>query len=342
MDTSAPNNETPTPEVVTPVTQQAVETKKSPATPATPSTLILQWLTYSFWGLTILALSVLTFIVIYNLINHSESGSASLYTLAAIIVLLPISLVCDFLYQKREPHKKTGASAAILAIHAVIFALFGIGVLITGLFAIVQLIVDANSAAETDSAIARLVSSLIVTVLYGLVFVRTLNPFKKIRFFPKIHAIVMGVVILTFAVLAFIGPFALQLATKQDRLIDSNISYIANAIERQAERSNALPDSLQDIGSTSEGGQQLIDEELVTYKPEQPDPRTGNLRYQLCTTYAAKDSNRYNSYNESRNDYQTYLDTTGHKKGDVCYKLEVIMPKSSLNNIDLLINDRAQ
>lgn len=327
----------------TSVTTETPEAKATPvvSTPtATPGVVVLQWLTYAFWGWTLLALSVLIFLVIFNLLNQSDSGDATLYTVAAIVVLLPISLTCDLLYQKHETRKKVGVSMAVMVIHAVIFALFSIGTLIASLFSVVQLIVNTNSASDNDSYVAWLLSFLIVSILYAITFARTLNPLKNSRTLPRIYDGVMLALIGIFTVLAFMGPFALQLTTKQDRLIDDNISYVSNAIERHAERTKSLPSSLQDIGSVSEGGQQLIDDNLITYKAEKADPVTGNLRYQLCTTYTAKDSRSYGSqYDPALEDeYQSYISTYGHEAGDVCYKMQVVLP----DNMDILINDKAQ
>lgn len=321
-------------------TLTAVESKPDAERPTanshgavSPATLILQWLTYAFWGGTILALSVLTFLVIFNLINGSDSETASLYTLAAIIVLLPISLVCDALYQKREPRKKIGASAAILAIHAVIFALVGIGILISGLFSIIGLITDSNTATQSNSQISWLISSLIVTALYAMVFVRTINPFKSVQWFPRIHAIAMSVVIVIFTVLAFTGPFADTFKGKNDRFIRENIGTLSSAIDQYVQSEETLPRSLNELSLRDEGAKRLVDEQLVTYK--QDTATADDFRYQLCVQYTTDykgTSYGYDTSDVMSGNYRSYPSVEqGHDAGEHCYKLSVAKPASAID-----------
>lgn len=323
----------------TPPLDHAASATMTPAEPtpphtkhaASPATLTLQWLTYAFWGFTTLALSVLTFIVMFNLLNGSNSEYASLYTLAAIIVLLPISLVCDFLYQKREPAKKTGASAAILAIHAVLFAILSIGMLIAGLFSTIRLVTETTTTSSSDAAVAMLVSSLIVTVLYGMIFLRTLNPFAATKKFPLINAIAMSAVTVLFAVLAFVGPFASTTRTKTDRFIDANLSTVSYAVEEYVSRENKLPANLSALSLNDEESRKLIDDKLVTYSA-QPETAT-ELRYQLCVTYKEKDTGSSYRDMSEHGEYRNYLSTAGHPAGDVCYKLRVEKP--TRNNLQI-------
>lgn len=302
-------------------------TKDTPTQHSTPGTLILQWLTYVFWGLTVLALSVLIFIVIFNLISGSYSENASLYALAAIIVLLPISLVCDFLYQKREPKKKVGAAAAILAIHAVIFALCGIGVLVSGLFAAIRLATESTSAAQSNSEISWIVSAAIVTLLYAALFVRTLNPGKFTKWLPKTHAITMGVVIATFTVLAFTGPFATTLKDKDDRFIRDNIGTLSNSIENYTFNESKLPESLEALAVRNKNLERLIEEKLVTYKID--ENQAPSFRYQLCAHYTGTytgDTYDHYDFDTSSDGYYNYISfQDGHTPGEHCYKLKIDM-----------------
>lgn len=327
---------TPEPtEPIVPITPTPIETiapvaAQPPIAPVTmvenhvsPGVIVLQWLTYAFWGWTLLALSVLIFIVIFNLINQTDTGNTSLYTLAAIVVLLPISLICDFLYQKHEPKKKVGVAMAVMVIHAVIFALFAIGTLIASLFSVVQLMVNVSSTDSTNSNVALFMSLLIISVLYCVTFFRTLNPLKSDVKVARIFDIAMLVIIGIFTVLAFVGPFAQTFRTKNDRLIESNLSYIESGVDTYAKSNNKLPASLKDVTLQSEEAKQLIDKNLVTYKQDKPDSETGSLRYQLCVNYTLKDSGRtygYSSY--PTEEYSSYVTTSGHKAGDVCYKLQ--------------------
>ncbi|MGH7250207.1 MAG: hypothetical protein ACREGC_04480, partial [Minisyncoccia bacterium] len=104
----------------------------------TPNVIVMQWLTYAFWGWTALSLSILTGIVLANFINKADMGSFTPYAIAAVLVLLPISFVCDYFYSKHEPGKNTGSAMVVMVIHAVLFALFGVGALIGIVFSLVQ------------------------------------------------------------------------------------------------------------------------------------------------------------------------------------------------------------
>lgn len=294
------------------------------AAPApSPGIIVLQWLTYAFWGWTLLALSVLIFIVIFNLMNQTDSGNTSLYTLAAIVVLLPISLICDFIYQKHELKKKQGVSMAVMVIHAVIFALFAIGTLIGSLFSIVQLMVNSGTTDSTNSNVALFLSLLIISLLYSVTFFRTLNPLKSELKVARIFDIAMLVIIGVFTILAFVGPFAQTFQTKNDRFIEANISSVESGIDAYAKNNHKLPASLKDVTFQDEGAQQLIDKKLVTYKQDAPDSITGDFRYQLCVNYALKDHSRSYGYtNYQTDEYSSYITTSGHKAGDVCYKLQ--------------------
>ncbi|HET8884672.1 MAG TPA: hypothetical protein VFM68_04350 [Candidatus Saccharimonadales bacterium] len=304
----------------TPDTQPAA-TPSSAAKPGiSPGMLVLQWLTYAFWGWALLALSVLTFVVIYNLINQTDTSETIPYVLAAILVLLPISLICDFFYRKHEVQKKQGAGMVVMVIHAVIFALFAIGALIASIFSLVQLML--NSGDSMNSNIAAICSFLIVAILYGLTFLRTLNPFKPSLKVPFVYSIVMLVVTGVFIILSITGPFAQSLATKQDRLIESNLFYIESGVDEYIDSNKALPDKLSDISINSSDAAILISDNLVRYEPEQPAPTDGALRYQLCVTYTHTSTAPYNSY-RSTNGYSEYLSSvSSHPAGDVCYKLQ--------------------
>ena len=57
--------------------------------------IVLQWLTYAFWGWTLLAVNTLIFMVIFSLLKHVDLSTIIPYAIASVLVLLPISLVCD-------------------------------------------------------------------------------------------------------------------------------------------------------------------------------------------------------------------------------------------------------
>lgn len=137
--------------------------------------LVLQWLTYAFWGWAVLMLSYITTNVVSKFIYADYEAGVPTYFLAALIVLLPVAFICDSFYSKQEPEKKTGASLAIMVIHAVIFALFCIGALIAAVFSIVTLFTN-DGLGDNKASYVGLVSALIIFFYYALTFLRTIKP----------------------------------------------------------------------------------------------------------------------------------------------------------------------
>jgi|GEM_PF-3443894 len=165
-------------------------------------TIIIQWLTYAFWGWTVLILSILTFAVFAQLLNSDNASNANYYVISAAIVLLPISFATDFFYSKKETKKKESAAMVVMVIHAVLFALFAIGALIAAVFSFVSLL--ASSGSHTLKYV-DLWSSLFITVFYAVTFIRTINP-AKLPWIAKAYKIFMVVIVLLFILLGFIKP----------------------------------------------------------------------------------------------------------------------------------------
>lgn len=295
--------------------------------------IVLQWLTYAFWGWTILSMSILTGIVLANFIAGASDGSVVPYAIAAVLVLLPISAVCDFFYSKHEPVKKSGAASIIMVIHAVIFALFGIGAVIAIVFCVIQLI--TSSTQHTDTEVA-LYSSLIIALLYAAVFLRTLlgvNPHWLRRAFLIFMVISVG----TISVLGIIGPVDNAHLTKNDRLIDDNLETIQESVSEYVTTNNKLPSNLNQI-SLSGDAQTLVNDNLVNYVPNSISPSTstnsGNYSsntgttyyYELCVNYkkSSGTSNNNLSGNSDSNGYSAYISTAYHPAGYYCYKASAI------------------
>lgn len=339
--------------VVTTTTNTATsETTPPPHVPSSATSdsshsagiIVLQWLTYAFWGWTVLATSVLVGTVFANLISKSDTGGFMPYGIAAVLVLLPISIVCDVFYSKHEPVKKTGASSIVMVIHAVLFALFGIGALIS---AVISLILMFTSSSDSNGALTALLSSLVIFVLYAMTFVRTINPprLTKVR---RFYAIFMVAIIGVFAVLGIIGPMANAHRTKDDKLIENNLSSIQDQIDSYVIAEDTLPTSLDNLELQGDDAKLA---KLVVYKPntKQPksslsptldystgeaiidsEPRTTSkiYYYQLCVTFKDKSSDyrlygydESSSYDEDKDGYSDYVSAYSHPAGQVCYKL---------------------
>lgn len=322
------------------------KTTKVAAAANTPGSLVLQWLTYAFWGWTALALIWLTaqsvsFFIDSEATRANQNESVA-YSLAAVIVLFIISFICDSIYSKREPIQKHGASMVIMIIHAVIFALFAIGSLITAVFAVVNLMIGSgNDSSEGPRTV--LITGLVMTVVYAATLLRTLRPFK-LESVTLIYGFFMAAVSIVVTVLGIMGPALYASQTRDDRLIERALPQLSENIRSYTEKNDALPTSLATLnGSLTDDAKQLVDRKLVEYIPGKEQPMTGPLAghesldssrimppastkeafsYQLCVIYKAKKGTNANEPTPALykvNDVSP--DTYSHPAGRVCYDL---------------------
>ncbi len=312
----------------------------APATPQphpenSPGVIILQWLTYAFWGWTVLLLGTLVAAVFSYYIDKAESGLFSIYALSATLVLLPIALVCDFFYSKKEPLQKKGAAMVVMVIHAVLFAFFAISSIIAIVFSVIQMLTTTGDAKVFQ---ITLFSAIITSVVYFATFIRTLRP-QKMLWINKAYAIFMAVVIGVVLVIAIAGPIMGEQRTKNDKLVEQNLDTVVSSINDYARDNDELPESLNDLKLRSTAAEQLANKNLIQYKPNTKPPTTTNAStrttttkqttyyYELCADYTeASDDDKYtaSSYNKSEDGYYTsvYNLTRNHPAGNVCYKLK--------------------
>lgn len=313
--------------------------------------IILQWLTYVFWGWTILSLVWLVFIVLANFLTSQDTSDMVPYAVAATLVLLPLSLVCDIFYGRREPAKKTGAAMVVMVIHAVIFAVFGIGMLISAVLTFVQMMIGVSDSSDFQTV--WLWTSLISAAVYALTFLRTLNPSPKLRL-TKVYPASMAVIVGLFIVLGFAGPVAQAGSLRDDRDIEQSLSGVSRSVDRYVSSNGKLPQTLDQVELRAKE-QQIVDRGLVRYKAigEAPNPVTIDLksqesvsdslseiqrrnrtefRYELCVTYKKEDDSRSSYYDDDYSGGETYkssVSTYGHPAGDVCYKLKATSTKNN-------------
>lgn len=293
-------------------------------------TLVLQWLTYAFWGWFIGALTWLIGVLFTNALLGEAVNTVIPYAIAATIVLFPLAFICDFFYRKHEPLRKTGAAMVIMLIHAVIFALLAIGALIMAVFTGLNSIINAtdDSASVTGVIVYTAGSS---AILFALAFLRTLNPFKQ-RIGATIYAWGMLGLTIVLLIAAALGPVVQSVTTRDDRVVEESLGSIHYGVQNYVYKNDALPVSLDDISVASEKAEQLIEENKVSYLAEGPsltqnDPSTTTYRYQLCVNYEheAKSERYQDAYRDWDNDgeYTSYPQVTPHDAGRVCYKLYV-------------------
>jgi hypothetical protein len=313
---------------------------------------VLQWLSYALWGLTVIAISAMAVSVLSFFITGSSIGDSINYCMAAVLVLLPLSLIFDLMYIKNEPETKSRISSVITIVHAVIFAFFGIGSLIAIAFSIVSLIVSSSGH---DSIMVTLYSSLIIAFLFLLLFLQTVLPksYTRVRY---LFILVMLISVVTVCVYAITGPVADAQLTRNDNLIETNLPTVGNAVNTYASDNDKLPPSLVSLDLTGDA-KALVTNKLVTYIQDNPpvssyDTSSKTFYYELCVTYKKASSNQYatpvystgatssssasSSYVSADSGYSTYVSTAPHPAGYKCYKLMTddygAEPMTSSNN----------
>ena len=323
-----------------------------------PITLVLQWLTYAFWGWFALAMLWLSYVSFAFFTDPSGLGddwsSIVPYPIAAVVVLFLMAGATDLFYMRREPAHKTGVATAIMVIHTVIFALCGVGLIVSVVFILLQMMLNAS---PDPSLFAMLYMALIGVLLYVILVART-TLVAKLKRIPIIAMGSLGVIALLFVVLCVVGPMMKSIATKQDRQIESALPALQTLVEDYTRDNKKLPASLDDLVLTGQVGsissadvKALIHKGAIEYtsdvKPvsEDSDSLSSNSYsqsatmvhyYQLCATYVASKGNdatlRYRAASDSY-DYGSdsnsssnsdYLDTYAHEKGKQCYKLQAI------------------
>lgn len=293
--------------------------------------LILQWLTYALWGWSIVSLTSLLAASLSQMITGTDTSGFAPYGIAASVVLVPIAVVCDFFYAKREQARKSGIATFIMVVHAVVFALLGIGSLIGAVFSGINLLISGD---DSSGVLVALITLSIVAVLFGSTFLRVLQPTKFGSLVRWVHSVIILTATVTILVLSFIGPVRYGRLTKSDRLISENISGLASALNDYGRDKNTLPENLQSL-STNDGTQKLIQSGLVTYTPNTKAPKAQTTTdsygyaiptkqqtffYTLCVNYK-KPSSKNAGNDASAQDYTNYVSAYTHTAGNVCYKV---------------------
>jgi len=316
-----------------------------PTTLNKPGLIILQWLTYAFWGWTIVALASLLGTTLSHMITGADTSNFTPYGISAVVVLLPIAAVCDYFYAKHETVKKTGPSTIVMILHAVLFALLAIGSLIGAVFSVIAML---TSSSDTKTSLIALILLVIVSVIYAATFLRVLNP-EKAAWLRKSYLLFMIVVTVIVVTLSIYGPIRYELTTKNDRLISENLPEISTDISNYSVKNGRLPAKLSDLDVRGENAKRLVNSNLIEYTPDilsgstsqnststvgaainkTYDYTTPNQTinyYQLCVTYkkASGPAGRYSEDNSvaDENGYSSYLYISTHPAGNICYKLK--------------------
>lgn len=307
--------------------------------PPSAAQIVWQWVCYGLWEWTLVALStLLSAVLAYFFVSKDGDYQFVIYVLAAVICLLPLAFVVNRVYAKDEPEQKHGFAGVVMVLNAVLVFLATVAALITAVISTLTMAIHPPS----DGRTITIISSLVVTVLGMMLFVRIINPAKLRKFsklFPWIVVAVTGVTI----ILSFAGPFRNLMTTRDDRLIEDNIYTISNEIDNYANDHGKLPAGLNELqldGSYQDGAKQLIDRNMVRYTPNIKPASTEELNdfngafsggvqtsaahyYQLCVTYEHQKGNGKNSTKD------LYSASSNHSAGEVCYEQDTIIYKNN-------------
>jgi uncharacterized membrane protein len=249
------------------------------------------------------------------------------YALSATIVLLPLAFVSDFFYRKHEPLRKNEAAMVIMVLHAVLFALAGIGSLITAVFTGLNSIINPSD----DSALVTrviVIAATVTTLLFAVTFLRILNPFKQ-KIGAKVYALFMLAGTIALLAFAILGPVAESVTTRNDRQLESSLSTVSYSIETYTTLHGELPNDLSDLTFYSDAtAKALIKEGKIEYIAGEEQAASSeaypSFRYQLCVHYDRKAQATgylFNGENTDDDGYGPSLSATPHDAGRICYKL---------------------
>ena len=315
------------------------------------TTLVLQWLTYAFWGWTTVAVSYLVGLVTtYALRNSFSTTSPETIpnAVAAVVVLLVISFVCDVLYSRREVEHKTGFSNIVVVLHAVIFGLLTVGSLLSLVFSLIKLMVG-SSASPVAAQIAS-VTAISFFLLFMMVFFRVVRPFGSVKF-RFIFRVILSAIAIGVIACAIFGPIIETARTKDDRAVQKNVTTLASAIRRYVTQEAKLPASINELADSNLSSSYIRDpaalkdlaaRDLIIYTPniKKADKETRKLStstrtsetfyFELCAVYKydAPSSNiNYSSSSSYRSTGNSLI-----KAGKRCEKLEATHTDRTYSN----------
>lgn len=308
------------------------KSKKSVSQQSAVGELILEWLTYAFWGWFGVAIMWLGAVTIDFFVGaSSDIGAAVAYPLAATIVMIIVALVTDKFYAKREPEHKTGVANIIVLVHVVLYVLVAVGSFVVALFSIISMLIESGGV---DGQIVALWTSVIGVVIFGVSALRAHNGGK----YPQVRVAtyaVAGLLAVAGVAAGIAGPVADAQVTKQDRVIESGLGYIVEGINSYVASHDKLPSDLSEVMGTNlysdEYVEPIIEGELVEYTSNVKQPATVNntktFYYRLCTTYQQASRGKViQSAPVEDNGYSTAVPYT-HGAGRECYNLETFSYK---------------
>jgi hypothetical protein len=300
---------------------KAASTKKvTPKYEARSSDVALEWICFGLWEWALVALSILLSATLsYYFVDSSADYVFIIYVLAAVICLLPMAMIVESMYRKKEPEQKHGFAGVVMVLNAVVVFLATIAAFITAVMSVLSVFVNAHSSSGTYITI---ISSIVVTALGMMLFVRIVNP-PRLSKITRLFPIIVLLISLGAVAAAVSGPFKAQIENRDDRFIEDNLGTLNSAVVRHVYGARELPASLNDVSYDTgyeEGAKALAEQGLVNYRPDTKTAKTEGAYttyyYRLCVTFK-----------ESKGEFgkqtrELYMISSSHGSGRQCYDQE--------------------
>ncbi len=323
----------------------ALKKKEAVVQPAASNAVVWQWLTYVAWLLTLGAFTVVLMPTLMYFVNKNANASDYsdiAYAMTALVCLAGTTFFVDRQYRKVEPKHKTGFAAVVMSIHAVIAFVVSLGTAVGAITTLVRVLTDINT--DTKELWAVIIGLVIVSKLAALMFLRITGldaPWKVMRFFRPIVAAVLLVALLA----AGFGPLKASIANRQDRFIESQLPSLSNTISAYISTNKDFPKKLQDLkfDDYQKNSKALIDKGMVEFSQKgvsdqntitasaqateklaiypAPEQSSKVYKYELCVNY--KKSKGTGQKPNNAYDMGSYIDTSSHPSGKVCYDQSV-------------------
>lgn len=322
---------------------------KPTQTPNSALLVTIQWLSYTFWMFTIIAVAAISASTI-PFFTDTTTASAPEFTTYAVVsalILLPIALVADIIYARMAPKKRPPASSVVMVIHTVIFSVAALG----GLISVVFLSVNSLLSTSTSPILAEVVTAAIIFLLFAGLSLRISrsHPKRWLVLGFRADVIIVTLVAIGFAVA---GPVGYGVITKQDRLARDAAIMLSSRISTSVNTNGTLPatiDAALEDESTyysvfddtiGDASKDLAKKGIITYTPNTTKPTEKydsfsettqkTFYYEICVTY------NHALRKDVFNDYPAAIDSDGNSEyipGDVaepgkkCYPLKAIYYK---------------
>ena len=308
-----------------------------------PSVAIFQWLSYAFWGWTAVATAALVATCTNFALNgYTSNYEAVAYVVAAAFVLLPIAVICDVLFSRRERDEKDRIGMVIMVIHTVLFALFAVGALATLVFSLVSIVL-ADSG-DINGSLVTAVTAAVLVVFFSKLTFRIMRPMTKTRLRLLVR-VALTTIVLAAMVWGIAGPVTQTLIRKDDTRAQRASETSQVLVNEYLNQNGELPATLQEasglagsyLGSTDgEVVLSAVEDGLLSYTPNVRPAETKTVSgatepettffYELCVTFKYDDDNRgqYASYMFSPSAYSDGVPGTSPVAGEKCYEVGAV------------------